>query len=698
MKFRFLIPSLLLAVTACGEGWKPEGRLQSKTTELIRYDSCSALEQDLKQSLIHEVWANIEQTERWRNDDSGGIGNPEAPSAGDGGGGGGRQEGIDYSGTNNQEDGVDEADNVKTDGYHLYAINGNRLHIYAVPQFGDLDPVSSTLIEGYPTEMLLHKDANRAVVFSQINSNKLPAGHPLRTRVGKSEASDAYWYWRVPQVSKVTVLDISNRAAPRTDREFYFEGSYQTARRIDTSVRIASYASIDRQELWDWYDIYENHGVNRTKEIVASRIRALSLSDLLPQIYARTAGDDLVTHSFTNESCSSFMRPTDSHARGVSSILSFDLLNQDLVWDADHVISNYATFYASKDALVLAESAHNWWWFWWWDEDPDQLNVHTFDISQPGVTSYLGSGRVEGTILNQFAIDEEQGSIRVATTTNPWRGGRGGDGGVIAASEPPQPSSNVWVLKREGLGNTYATIGHLGGIAPGERITAARFLGDKGYLVTFRQVDPLFTVDLSDPRNPRLAGELKIPGFSTYLHPLADGKLLSIGVGGDDRGANWQTTISLFDVSNFDAPRVTEQLPIAAEGGWGWSAALWEHKAFTYFAPKKLLAVPQSNYDYKFINGRQEYRYLSKLELIEVDPVAGLTRKGGIDHSAYYQADPFKYWGNVDIRRSVFMGDFVYAISDKAITVHRLSDLGLVNDAALPGFQPDQLWWGPWGF
>ncbi len=110
-----------------------------------------------------------------------------------------------------------------------------------------------------------------------------------------------------------------------------------------------------------------------------------------------------------------------------------------------------------------------------------------------------------------------------------------------------------------------------------------------------------------------------------------------------------------------------------------------------------MLAVPQSNYEYKFVNGREEYRYLSKLELIEVDPTTGLSRKGAIDHTGYYQADPYRYWGNVDIRRSIFMGDYVYAISDKAITVHQLSDLGLVTDAALPGFQANDLWWGPWG-
>ncbi|MEZ4362585.1 MAG: beta-propeller domain-containing protein [Kofleriaceae bacterium] len=674
-------PALLLAAAACGDGWLPGGHLQSESTELRRYNSCSALENDLEESLIHEAWANIE-----RIDDLAYPGGAE-DSAG-GGGGSGRQEGVDYSGTNNQEAGVDEADYVKTDGYHLYAINGNRLHIFSVPQFGELNAVSVTPLEGSPTQMLLHKDANRVVVFSRVNSSTLPVGHPLRVALRRNDSES---YWRVPYVSKVTVFDITNRAAPRTDREFYFEGFYQTARRIDTTIRVASYAYLDRHEVWGWYDDYRRYGEARTKEIVARRIRALSLADLIPQLYARTAGGQLETRSLSQGSCRSFYRPTDSHARGISSILSFDLLAQELTWDADHVVSNWSTFYSSGDTLVLAENAHDWWWYWWYRGDSDQLNVHAFDVSQPGTTSYIGSGRVYGQLSDQFAIDEEDGAIRLATTKDLWwRWWAQGD------EARPEMTNHIWVLEHQPGTRRLVNVGHVGGIAPGERITAARFLGDKGFITTFRRVDPLFTLDLSDRRNPRVVGELKIPGFSTYLHPMEDGKLLSIGVGGDDNGANWRTTVSMFDVGNFAAPQATSVLPIAAEGGWGWSEALWEHKAFTYWAPKQLLAIPQSNYQQVAANGRVEYNYLSKLELVNVDPATGLSRGSSIDHSAYYNVDRQYYWQNVDIRRSIFMGDYIYALSDKAITVHRLSDMALMADETLPGYRYGDWWWGAW--
>ena len=674
-----LFAPMLLAAAACGEDGRPGGRLQSETTELRRYDSCSALQTDLQESLIREAWARIEMSGSRSNGDAEDSAGTAPPSNE-------RQEGVDYSGTNNQEAGVDEADLVKTDGFHIYALNGNRLHIFGVPQFGQLTPVSVTQIEGHPTQMLLHKDANRAVVFSAIESSVLPVGHPLRTKLEKRDGAD-YVYWRVPNVGKVTVFDISNRAAPQATREFYFEGLYQTARRIESSVRMSSYAWLDRSELWNWYDDYRRFGEERTKALVARRIRGLDLADLIPQIYVREAGGELRSNSLSQSSCRSFLRPTDSHARGVASILTFDLASAALTWDADHVIANPSTFYASKDTLILAEKAHDWWWYWWWQDDDDQLNVHTFDISSPSTTTYTGSGRVRGSLNDQFAIDEEDGAIRLATTTDlGWRWWREGN-------RRAEMENHVWVL--EPNQGQVPVVGHIGGIAKGESITAARFLGDKGYLVTFRQIDPLFTLDLSDRRNPRLVGELKIPGFSTYLHPLDAGTLLSIGVGGDQNGANWRTTVSMFDVSNLAQPTLKTAMPIVAEGGWGWSEALWEHKAFTYFAPKKLLAVPQSNWERISNTGPYpEYRYLSKLELVNVDPVAGLSRRGTIDHTGYYQVDPARYWSRVDIRRSIFMGEFIYAISDKAISVHRVSDAGLVADELLPGYQYNDWWWG----
>jgi len=676
--------ALLGACTDDPDG--PKDHVVAKTTQLVQYQSCNDLEHDLKQMVTWEVFADIDQADHWgygldgaggaEGDTNGGA----TPTSG-----GGRQEGVDYSGTNNQEQGVDEADFVKTDGYHVYTLNGNRVHIMGVPNFGELTAESVTQIEGYPQQMLLDSPHNRLVVFSWIDTYSLPEGHPLRQLVGYQDPDDSTWYWRIKQLSKITVLDITDKTHPTLVREVFYEGWYNTARKVDSSIRMASYSLIDPAIMWGWWRLWDQNGHDKdaTKAAVATYINNLHLADFIPQIYVRSPDGHFETNSLSENSCRSFYRPTDSHARGISSIISFDLLGDSVHWDADHIVSNWSTFYSSTDTLLLAEPAHDWWWYWWYEQDPDQLNVHAFDISVPGQTRYLGSGRVDGQIVDQFSMDEEAGAIRVATTTGWW------SRWWVDQAQRPEMENHLWVLQNQG--NALGIVGHLGGIAKGERLMTSRFEGNKGYLVTFQYVDPLITLDLTDATNPRLVGELTVPGFSTYLHPIADNKLLSIGI---DNTAHWRTQISMFDVSDFAHPQLDQALPVEAQNTWGWSEALYDHKAFQYWAPKQMLAIPQSTYAQENVNGYWSYKYLSQLVLVNVDPATGLSVHGRIDHSAYYNADPNAWWQYVDIRRAIFMGDFVYAISDKAITAHRLSDLAKTAEQVLPGYTAgDYYWW-----
>ncbi len=684
MRLYTAVPLAVLALAACTDDDDgPKDHALAKTTQLVQYESCSALEADLKQMVTYEIYADIDQAGYWGwgTDDAA----PEGAGAGENGdSGGGRQEGVDFSGTNNQEEGVDEADFVKTDGYHIYTLNGNRLHIMGVPTFGELTAESVTQIEGYPQQMLLDSAHNRVVVFSWIDTYRLPDGHPLKQLVGENDPDEG-WYWRIKNLSKITILDVADKTHPTLVREVFYEGWYNTARKVDSSVRIAGYSMISPAIMYGWWKLYQDndHDKKATKRAVRSYINGLGLADFIPQLYVRQANGTFTTNSLSENSCRSFYRPTDSHARGISSIISFDLLADQLHFDADHVVSNWTTFYSSKDRLLLAEPAHDWWWYWYYTGDPEQLNIHSFDISTPGVTRYTGSGRVEGTIVDQFSLDEDQGAIRVATTTGFW------SRWWVEDEQRPELENHVWVL--EDHGDNLDIVGHVGGIAKGERIMSSRFQGNKGYLVTFRYVDPLFTLDLSDRAHPRVVGELKVPGFSTYLHPIADGKLLSIGV---DSTAQWRTQVSLFDVSDFAHPTLQQALPVEAQSSWGWSEALYDHKAFQYWAPKKLLAIPQSTYAQTTVNGNWYYRYLSQLVVLNVDPATGMSVRGRIDHSAYYEEDQSHWWRYVDIRRSIFMGDFVYAISDKAVTAHRVSDLGKVAEQRLPGYlENDYYWW-----
>lgn len=679
MRTGLLILPLAALVGAAGcDSGDPVG--SGTTTRLVQYKSCAHLERDLEDMLISELRTRLDQSQHggwW-----GGVEDGAADPSSDGG----RTEGEDFSGTNNQETGVDEADFVKTDGYHVYLLNGNRLHIFGVPEFGELVPESVTEVEGHPRQMLIGKDTDRVALFSQIHPDQLPEAHPLRERLGRFE--DDQWVWRVWNVSKVTILDVSDRTAPALERELYLEGYYQTGRLVDDSVRIGAYSWLNVPTLWGWDWVYDDDGLDYGASLMqgAARIRAMELADLIPFIYERQPDGTVTTHSLSRSSCASFRRPTDSHAYGITSILSFDLGADEFAYDADHVVSNWPTLYASTDTLVVAEPANGWWWSWWNDDTPERLNIHSFDISVPGKTLYRGSGRVDGLLHDQFSLDEHDDYIRVATTSNMWA--------RWWVEDPPEAENHVYVLDLQG--DELVTVGHVDGIAPGERIFSARLQGDRGYLVTFQQIDPLFTLDLSNPHHPQVIGELEIPGFSTYIHPIADDKLLTIGVGGDENGANWRTQISMFDVADFASPSLFDVEALVGDDGWGWSEAMYEHKAFQYWAPKKLLAVPLSSY--RNLESPNEWggywEYTSRLELVTVDLEGGLSPYGSIDHSDLYNVDSDQYWYYRDIRRSIFMGDYIYAISDRGVSVHRTSDLGLVTLEPLPGYSPnDWYWW-----
>jgi hypothetical protein len=647
-------------------------------TSLLRYSSCNDLERDLKNMYIAELETQFELIQDYRG---GGHAETDAsgpPAASDDA----RTEGEDFSGTNNQEDGVDEADFVKTDGYHVYVVNGNALHIFGVPEFGDLEPLSEFAVEGYPQQMLVHRDSDKVVVFSQIYPYMLPEDHPLREAVG--DVLESGYYWRVPTISKATVIDVSDREQPALHREVFIEGTYQTARLIDSSVRMGSFSYNAVPGLFDWWWYYQDSGYERERAFRRARaaILAAELGDLVPRFYERTADGGFEARALTQGDCATFHRPENSHGRGFTSLLSLDLLGDDLEIDAEHVVSNWPTIYASRDYLYIAEPAHDWWWFWWNDDHSEMLNLHMFDIREPGKSSYLASGRVNGVLINQFSLGEHEGYLRVATTQNFW--------GRWWLADAPPSDNHVYVLER--AGGELRTVGHIGGIAEGERIWAARFVGDKGYLVTFEDIDPLFTLDLSKPSDPRIIGELKIEGVSTYIHPIENDRLLTIGISGDANGLTWQTEVNMFDVSDFADPKLTTSLPVSQGQGWGWSEALWEHKAFQYWAPEKLLAVPASSWNYD--NGH--YEFISRLELVKVDPESaqgeGLSSYGHVDHSHLFETDDEYFWYRLDVRRSLFMGDYLYAISDRGITVHELAGLAQVGEARLPGPRFDFFW------
>jgi len=692
------------------DDWSTVVQRSAASPHLSQYDDCEDLEESLKSSIEEEYRIQLLQAVEeeyyyggggmWLDDDmvmadgaaESSTGTPSTATPK-------RQEGTDFSGTNNQEQGVDEADFVKTDGYYIYFLNGKSLEIFGVPNFGELSHLSSTNIEGTPQSMML--DGNRLVVISTVSSWNIPRTDALSSAMGWD---DGYGSWRTPSLTKFTILDITNRSSPESGKELYLEGYYMTAREVNSTVRTVTHAWLDIPDVKSWLDLpngyweldYDNPIRREVREKVAyqtildnsAALDALALEDILPKVYERSNG--LITiHTMDEEQCADFIAPEDGFNRGFNSIFTFDLSSEDFEFQADHIVGNYPIVYASADVLILTENAWDWWWFWGNDGMNEATNIHSFDISNPGDTLYTGSGRVDGTILNQFSVSEYEGVVRVATTSGQW---------ARWWMENPEPMSSSVVTFGRSVDVTTDTqilseIGRVDNIAPEERIWSARFDADRCYLVTFRQIDPLWVIDMSDETNPTILGELKVPGVSTYIHPLSRDHLLTIGMGPaneDGTGLDWSSTrLSLFNISDPTAPAAADHLTLVPVSNpndnawvWSYSEASYEHKAFQYWAPKGLLAIPLSTYRYHSwtdSNGgyHWNYQYVSKLILVNVSEEAdNLSIHGTVDHSDLYDRGENQYWWNqYNIRRSIFMGDFVYAISSAGVTATNLTSM-----------------------
>jgi uncharacterized secreted protein with C-terminal beta-propeller domain len=362
--------------------------------------------------------------------------------------------------------------------------------------------------------------------------------------------------------------------------------------------------------------------------------------------------------------------------------MSLDL-QSDRAVQTSTIISRAGATYASADAYYVAVRQQPVGGGWYTDlAGVDEAStVHQFALAS-STNTYVASGLVKGRVLNQFAMDEHAGHLRIATTTG----------------HVPDPTvhSTLSVLKRDG--EDLTAVGVVDDIAPTEDIRSVRFLGDRGYVVTFKKTDPLFVFDLADPEHPEMLGELKIPGFSTYMHPLDADHLLAIGFEAADQGdfAFFQgLQLQVFDVSDPAMPTLAHKTTIGTRGSS--SEAATNHLAFSFFAPRETLAVPVTVCEGSSGNGG-DYGEMtfSGLQLYQVTTDSGFSLTGDVAHP---YIDPYgdnesygvgascsSWWTEAQsmVKRTVFMDDFVYSISERRIKVNDLRDLSEdVADVAL---------------
>lgn len=654
--------------------------------------------------------------------------NASAPGRGDDGAESGNEASAgDYSTTNNQVAGVDEADFIKNDGNDIFLLAGSELLIIDAWPAEQTHVVSSFTFEGRPLKLFISGD--RAVVYENA------LGAPACSGYGEA---DYYYPTQSSNKLHISVLDISDRAAPRLERRLEVNGALGAARRTGDAIHSVVTFSNDVEhtlQLQYWASIDycdESVGEGDIRAAYArllgenhQRIATADLGDFLPSavstIFPRH-GQPVVSQNFF-AGCEGFYEPSTVAQQGYLSVLTFLAADHDS-FGAATILGRSGIVYASPESLYVAIHEGGWSYGWYGEDDAqsrERTTLHRFGLSGTGgAPFYRASGEVPGRLVNQFAMDEHDDYLRVATT--------------LGYLPDPNTSNNVFVLREslsappayatsevcddglclnvdDGAGEVIAAgqlavIGALTDLAKTEDIRSVRFDGERGFMVTFKKTDPLFAFDLSNPREPKVLGELKIPGFSTYMHLMDERHLLTIGFDASDQGSfAWFTGIMLqiFDVSDLEDPRLVHKELIGSRGTT--SDSTDDHLAFNYFPSRELLAIPMGICDGGDGNGGYGSQLtFNGLLVYHVTAEEGFTLLGGVDHrDPAAEQDPYGYssyncWSwwenpNSQVKRSVFMEDFVYSISAEHLKVNQVGalDATLVS-LDLPQVQTQSCW------
>jgi len=450
---------------------------------------------------------------------------------------------ADYSETNIQVEGVDEADIIKNDGSHIYLVKGDTVRIVkawpasvmkedSIIDFGD--------DSFYPRELYVEDD--KLIVIGRA------ANYYELMPVNSAEMVMPPYY--NSQQTKVYVYDIADRSNPEKLRHIAFDGSYKTSRRIGNQLYLVLNA---HPNVWAWDYIEKG-------------------DDFLPSLID---GED------TPEAmvgCADIRYFPGYSLPQYLITASFDINNSDSKIHRNVFLGSSDNVYSSQTDLFVASTAfdYNRYTDWDWSRDRTKTHVFRFELNG-GEMNFKSRGEVPGQILNQFSMDQYSGYFRIATNSgNTW-------------NDDDPAMNNVYVLDGE-----MKTIGSLEGLAKGERIYSTRFVGNRLYMVTFKRIDPLFVIGLSNPRQPVVLGELKIPGFSEYLHPYDANHI--IGFGQETTENQWGGTVTdgfkmaIFAVSNVSSPKQKFVEHIGDRGTY--SELLNNHKALLFDKDKELLAFP----------------------------------------------------------------------------------------------------------
>lgn len=574
------------------------------SAQLAAYESCDDALEGIQEAAVAAFTA-------WRDEYDRGGGIEDFAAAEESDGAGATAEDGSFSETNNAVAGVDEPDLVKTDGTFVYSVVGQVLRV--------VDTRSSAVV----AERELDSFTWGHRLF--LGDDELLLMHTEDVESGEGYFSE----FRLERI---------DAASLETLDAFAMEGSMVDARLVGGEVRLAVGSQPRLEPVWE--EMWEEDADDAS---VAAAVRATEIEDWLPAFSVNGDGQRVdcaaVAHPerFTGTSVSVFALPADGDWTGIEP--------QTVMVDGE-------TVHGTADSLYLAHYDYA-----WGAAEPEaESEIYRF-VFEGGRARLAGEAAVPGSLLNQYSLSEYGGHLRVATTENEamgwWGGGCGPaavcawDGGS-AAEEPSKSTVTVFAVGEDSLTET----GSVTDLGVDERIYAVRFIGDTGYVVTFRQTDPLYTVDLSDPANPVVTGELKITGFSAYLHPVGEDRLLGVGQEATTEGFATGLQVSLFDVGAAEAAVLDQYYWEGAD-----SSVQWDPHAFLYWAETGVAVVPAQEWD-------------------EGDPRAGavvldvgggsLTQAAWIEHRV--GGDSYER----EIVRSLVIGDELWTVSHAGLQANAL--------------------------
>jgi uncharacterized secreted protein with C-terminal beta-propeller domain len=545
-------------------------------------------------------------------------------------------QGVDYSGTNDQEQSVDEPDLVKTDGNTLYAVENGMLE--SVDVSGSTPKLLDTvqLSGGWSYQLLLSGSHLLVLAHGGYWLTPLPA-------------QPASMIVPVSQSSILTEYDVSNPSAMQQIGQLTLNGEYVDARMVGSTVRIVSSSSLPIALPIETPQSSTSSALATAKAANGTVVAHSKISSWLPTYHVKNGPNRPVVQ------CRNVMRPIGFSGLGMLDVLTVNLAASGLApVDSTAIMTDGRIVYASPTSLYVATER---WAYRPLPSDPTQppvsdvtTQINAFDISDPTKTTYEGSVTVPGYLLDQFSMSDFQGILRVVSTDSPsWWGN----------ASTSQSYLTTFKVSDGGLTQD----GQLSGLGQGEKVYAVRMIGDVGYVETFRQVDPLYTIDLSNPATPRVVGQVDLPGYSAYLQPIGNDLLLGVGQDVDSQTNEPSgTQISLFDVSNLANPRQLAHYSL----GQGSSLAESDHHALLFWPAAGLLVIPFNDTAVGF----------------EVSRAGGIQQLGTIVNNANGGQSP----GSID--RAVVIRSGVLTVSSNGIETSSLASLAGQSWLSFPAPPP----------